>query len=127
MSRSSGVSGQLLALFMANSGGAWDNAKKEIEGELCDLEANTGKGSDRHKDCVIGDTVGDPLKDTAGPSLNPMIKVVNLVSLLIAPLILSVGRQGGTMQVVAYVLNGFFLLVVAVAVILSKREPKFAI
>jgi hypothetical protein len=55
-----------------------------------------------------------------------MIKVVNLVSLLIAPLILSVAQQGGTMQVVAYVLNGFFLLVVAVAVILSKREPQFA-
>jgi K(+)-stimulated pyrophosphate-energized sodium pump len=121
------VTGQLLAVFMANSGGAWDNAKKEIEGEFCDLEANTGKGSDRHKACVIGDTVGDPLKDTAGPSLNPMIKVVNLVSLLIAPLILSVAKQGGTMQVVAYVLNGLFLLVVAAAVILSKREAEFVV
>jgi K(+)-stimulated pyrophosphate-energized sodium pump len=119
------VTGQLLAVFMANAGGAWDNAKKEIESEFCDLEANTGKGSDRHKACVIGDTVGDPLKDTAGPSLNPMIKVVNLVSLLIAPLILSVAKQGGTMQIVAYALNFLFLLVVVVAIILSKREAEF--
>jgi K(+)-stimulated pyrophosphate-energized sodium pump len=118
------VTAQLLAVFMANSGGAWDNAKKEIEMETSDPEANTGKGSERHKASVIGDTVGDPLKDTAGPSLNPMIKVVNLVSLLLAPLILSVAEQGGMVQVAAYALNGFFLLVVAVAVIRSKREPK---
>jgi K(+)-stimulated pyrophosphate-energized sodium pump len=81
------LSGQLLAVFMANSGGAWDNAKKSIEDEPRDLKANTGKGSERHKASVVGDTVGDPLKDTAGPALNPMIKVVNLVSLLIAPLL----------------------------------------
>jgi K(+)-stimulated pyrophosphate-energized sodium pump len=81
--------GQLLAVFMSNAGGAWDNAKKAIEDEPRDLEANTGKGSERHKAGVVGDTVGDPLKDTAGPALNPMIKVVNLVSLLIAPLIVS--------------------------------------
>jgi K(+)-stimulated pyrophosphate-energized sodium pump len=81
------LSGQLLAVFMANAGGAWDNAKKSIEDEPRDLKANTGKGSDRHKASVVGDTVGDPLKDTAGPALNPMIKVVNLVSLIAAPII----------------------------------------
>jgi K(+)-stimulated pyrophosphate-energized sodium pump len=81
------VCGQLLAVFMSNAGGAWDNAKKLIEDEPRNLAANTGKGSERHKASVVGDTVGDPLKDTAGPALNPMIKVVNLVSLLIAPII----------------------------------------
>ncbi len=83
------LSGQLLAVFMANAGGAWDNAKKAIEDEPRDLVANTGKGSERHKAGVVGDTVGDPLKDTAGPALNPMIKVVNLVSLLAAPILVN--------------------------------------
>ena len=81
------LSGQLLAVFMANSGGASDNAKKTIEDEPRNIKENTGKGCERHKAGVVGDTVGDPLKDTAGPALNPMIKVVNLVSLLIAPLL----------------------------------------
>jgi K(+)-stimulated pyrophosphate-energized sodium pump len=81
------LSGQLLAVFMANAGGAWDNAKKSIEDEPRDLVNNTGKGSERHKAGVVGDTVGDPLKDTAGPALNPMIKVANLVSLIAAPII----------------------------------------
>jgi K(+)-stimulated pyrophosphate-energized sodium pump len=81
------LSGQLLAVFMSNAGGAWDNAKKSIEDEPRDLVANTGKGSERHKAGVVGDTVGDPLKDTAGPALNPMIKVVNMVSPLAAPII----------------------------------------
>jgi K(+)-stimulated pyrophosphate-energized sodium pump len=81
------LSGQLLAVFMSNAGGAWDNAKKSIEDEPRNLAANTGKGSERHKASVVGDTVGDPLKDTAGPALNPMIKVANLVSLLAAPII----------------------------------------
>jgi K(+)-stimulated pyrophosphate-energized sodium pump len=85
------LSGQMLAVFMANSGGAWDNAKKSIEDEPRDLEANAGKGSERHKASVVGDTVGDPLKDTAGPALNPMIKVVNLVSLIAAPIIVEYG------------------------------------
>jgi len=78
------LSGQLLAVFMATSGGAWDNAKKTIEDGLYG-----GKGSDAHKASVIGDTVGDPLKDTSGPALNPMIKVINLVSLIAAPVLIS--------------------------------------
>jgi K(+)-stimulated pyrophosphate-energized sodium pump len=81
------LSGQLLAVFLSNAGGAWDNAKKSIEDEPRDLVKNTGKGSERHKAGVVGDTVGDPMKDTAGPALNPMIKVANLVSLLAAPII----------------------------------------
>ncbi len=84
------VSGQLLAVFMSNAGGAWDNAKKSIEDEPRNVAANTGKGSERHKAAVVGDTVGDPLKDTAGPALNPMIKVVNMVSLLAAPILVTV-------------------------------------
>ncbi|UCE15117.1 MAG: sodium-translocating pyrophosphatase [Candidatus Heimdallarchaeota archaeon] len=81
------ASGQLLAVFMANAGGAWDNAKKAVEDEPRDIERNMGKGSERHKAGVVGDTVGDPLKDTAGPAVNPMIKVVNLISLILAPLL----------------------------------------
>ncbi len=93
------LSGQLLAVFMANTGGAWDNAKKAIEDEPRNLAKNTGKGSERHKAGVVGDTVGDPLKDTAGPALNPMIKVANLVSLIAAPLIVSL-RLGNPIVIV---------------------------
>jgi len=98
------LSGQLLAVFMANAGGAWDNAKKAIEDESRDLEANTGKGSERHKAGVVGDTVGDPLKDTAGPALNPMIKVVNLISLIAAPVIVKYSDLGAIGWIVVILL-----------------------
>lgn len=98
------LSGQLLAVFMANSGGAWDNAKKTIEDEPRNLDENTGKGSERHKAGVVGDTVGDPLKDTAGPALNPMIKVVNLVSLIAAPVIVRYQELGVIGWIVVVVL-----------------------
>lgn len=96
------LSGQLLAVFMSNTGGAWDNAKKTIEDEVSDPANNLGKGSERHKASIVGDTVGDPLKDTAGPALNPMIKVVNIVSLIIAPII--VRYQGISVTTVIIVL-----------------------
>jgi len=88
------VSGQLLAVYLNNAGGAWDNAKKLIEDEPIDIANNTGKGSERHKASVVGDTVGDPFKDTAGPALNPMIKVVNLVALIFAPIIVTYKTLG---------------------------------
>jgi K(+)-stimulated pyrophosphate-energized sodium pump len=87
------LSGQLLAVYMANAGGAWDNAKKSIEDEPRNIAENTGKGSERHKAGVCGDTVGDPLKDTAGPALNPMIKVANLVSLIGAPILVKYSKM----------------------------------
>jgi K(+)-stimulated pyrophosphate-energized sodium pump len=87
------LSGQLLAVFMANAGGAWDNAKKTIEDEP--RTSLTGKGSEKHKASVTGDTVGDPLKDTAGPAINPLIKVMNMVSLLVLTLVLTYNVQTG--------------------------------
>lgn len=112
------LSGQLLAVFMANTGGAWDNAKKSIEDEPRNLEANTGKGSERHKAGVVGDTVGDPLKDTAGPALNPMIKVVNLVSLIMAPIIVKYSHS----PVVSYLIAAVLLVAVGWAILRSKKR-----
>ncbi|MFW9925598.1 MAG: sodium-translocating pyrophosphatase [Candidatus Thorarchaeota archaeon] len=108
------VSGQLLAVFMSNTGGAWDNAKKAIEDEPCDIEHNTGKGSERHKCGVVGDTIGDPLKDTAGPALNPMIKVVNLLALILAPLLVqfTFGADFTTNVILVGVLFLMFMLTV---------------
>jgi len=98
------LTGQLLAVFMSNAGGAWDNAKKMVEAR----EVN-GKGSDEHKATVVGDTVGDPLKDTAGPALNPLIKVMNLVALLAAPVIISI--KGFGLLYWAIVIVGFGIVI----------------
>ena len=114
------VSGQLLAVFMNNAGGAWDNAKKLIEDEPRNPAENTGKGSERHKASVVGDTVGDPMKDTSGPALNPMIKVVNLVSVIIAPVVVQYRNLG---------VGGWILVLVLVGVLAwaiwqsKKRAP----
>jgi K(+)-stimulated pyrophosphate-energized sodium pump len=107
------LSGQLLAVFMSNAGGAWDNAKKIIEDGLYG-----GKGSEAHKAAVVGDTVGDPLKDTAGPALNPMIKVINLVSLLIAPMILANKTLSWPLAVAMFICLG----VIIAAIWISKRD-----
>ncbi|MBN8581983.1 MAG: sodium-translocating pyrophosphatase [Anaerolineae bacterium] len=114
------VSGQLLAVFLNNSGGAWDNAKKLIEDEPKDPAKNLGKGSERHKAGVVGDTVGDPFKDTAGPALNPMIKVVNLVAVIIAPIVVQYqGLNWGTGLIAAALLG-----VLAWAVMRSKAPAQ---
>src|SRR5262249_29811407 len=111
------LTGQLMAVFQANAGGAWDNAKKYIE------EGNFGgKHSEPHKAAVVGDTVGDPLKDTAGPALNPMIKVINLVSLIIAPIIVT-ARLGG-LSVVLIVAMVVCLALLTWAIWQSKRESE---
>ncbi len=110
------LSGQLLAVFMNNSGGAWDNAKKMIEDEPREPENNLGKGSERHKAGIVGDTVGDPFKDTAGPALNPMIKVVNLVALIVAPVIVQYKSLG---------FAGWLVVLLLVAILYwSIRESK---
>jgi K(+)-stimulated pyrophosphate-energized sodium pump len=111
------VSGQLLAVYMNNAGGAWDNAKKTIEDEDVDVSNNRGKGSERHKAAIVGDTVGDPMKDTAGPALNPMIKVVNLVSLIIAPIIV----QYTSLGLVGWVIIGILVAILVWSISKSKQ------
>ena len=106
------VSGQLMAVLLANSGGAWDNAKKKIEDGMFG-----GKGTDQHKASVIGDTVGDPFKDTAGPALNPLIKVMNLVGVLIAAVVVNTSGNGLVRGVVVVVMAGLL----AGAILFSKR------
>jgi K(+)-stimulated pyrophosphate-energized sodium pump len=107
------LTGQLMANFLSNSGGAWDNAKKFIEDGHYG-----GKGSDAHKAAVIGDTIGDPFKDTAGPALNPLIKVMNLVSLLILPAVINLQDNDGA----RYAIAAAALVVLVVAILFSKRS-----
>jgi K(+)-stimulated pyrophosphate-energized sodium pump len=109
--------GTLMAVFLANAGGAWDNAKKLVEDGH-----HGGKGSLAHEATIIGDTVGDPFKDTAGPSINPLIKVMNLVSLLIASAIVSMSvgdDQNDPLRIViALVAAG----IIVTAIVVSKRR-----
>ena len=118
------VSGQLLAVFLNNSGGAWDNAKKLIEDEPKEPENNLGKGSERHKAGVVGDTVGDPFKDTAGPALNPMIKVVNLVAVIIAPIVVQYEGVTGGALVAVWIVALALVGVLGWAVVQSKKPAQ---
>ncbi|HQY86882.1 MAG TPA: sodium/proton-translocating pyrophosphatase, partial [Ilumatobacteraceae bacterium] len=106
--------GQLMANYLSNAGGAWDNAKKYIEDGH-----HGGKGSDPYRAAVIADTVGDPFKDTAGPALNPLIKVMNLVSLLILPAVISLRDNDGARFSIA----AAALVVLIGAVVFSSRQP----
>ena len=112
------AAGVLMAVFLSNSGGAWDNAKKFVE------DGNFGgKGSSAHEATVIGDTVGDPFKDTAGPAINPLIKVMNLVALLIAPAIVGLSLGTDANSGLRIGISLFAVLVIVIAVVISKRRP----
>ncbi|MHA2337151.1 MAG: sodium-translocating pyrophosphatase [Candidatus Hodarchaeales archaeon] len=116
------LAGQLMAVFQANAGGAWDNAKKTIEDGIYG-----GKRSEAHKASVIGDTVGDPLKDTSGPALNPMIKVVNLVSIIILPLVLelSILPLEDPVRLGAFGVAILFLLISLAAFFYSSKQEGY--
>ncbi len=109
--------GTLMAVFLANSGGAWDNAKKLVEDGH-----HGGKGSLAHEATIIGDTVGDPFKDTAGPAINPLIKVMNLVSLLIASAVVSMGVGQDQNDALRIVIALAAVAAIAVAIYVSKRR-----
>ncbi|QIX28225.1 sodium-translocating pyrophosphatase [Nocardioides sp. JQ2195] len=110
--------GTLMAVFLANAGGAWDNAKKLVE------DGNHGgKGSDAHEATIIGDTVGDPFKDTAGPAINPLIKVMNLVSLLIASAVVSMSVGEDKNDAMRITIALVAVAIIAVAVYIAKRRP----
>jgi K(+)-stimulated pyrophosphate-energized sodium pump len=110
--------GLLMAVFLANAGGAWDNAKKLVE------DGNHGgKGSPAHEATIIGDTVGDPFKDTAGPAINPLLKVMNLVALLIVPLIVKYSYGDDANDALRYSVAGVAAVIIAIAVYVSKRRP----
>ena len=112
------ATGVLMAVFLSNSGGAWDNAKKFVE------DGNFGgKNSEAHSATVIGDTVGDPFKDTAGPAINPLIKVMNLVALLVAPAVVTLSIGDGANPAVRWGIAIVAAAIVIVAVVISKRRP----
>jgi K(+)-stimulated pyrophosphate-energized sodium pump len=111
------VTGTLMAVFLANSGGSWDNAKKLVEDGH-----HGGKGSDAHSATVIGDTVGDPFKDTAGPAMNPLIKVMNLVSVLIAPAVVGVSVGSGANVTLRVGIALVVALLIVGAVVISTRR-----
>jgi K(+)-stimulated pyrophosphate-energized sodium pump len=110
--------GTLMAIFLANSGGAWDNAKKLVEDGH-----HGGKGSDAHAATVIGDTVGDPFKDTAGPAINPLIKVMNLVSLLIASAVVSMSAGDNQHDAARIAIALVAVAIITIAVYISKQRP----
>ena len=112
------ATGVLMAVFLSNSGGAWDNAKKFIE------DGNYGgKGSPAHEATVIGDTVGDPFKDTAGPAINPLIKVMNLVALLVAPAVVSLSIGAGANTGLRWTIAIVAVAIIVTSVVISKRRP----
>ena len=111
------ATGTLMAVFLANSGGSWDNAKKLVEDG-----SFGGKGSEAHAATVIGDTVGDPFKDTAGPAINPLIKVMNLVSVLIAPAIVTMAIGADANTGLRLGIAGGAVLVIVASVAFSKRK-----
>ena len=109
------ATGTLMAVFLANSGGAWDNAKKMVEDGH-----HGGKHSDAHAATVVGDTVGDPFKDTAGPAINPLIKVMNLVGLLITPLVVKLSLE--SKQSTLYVISAVAVFIIVGGLVHNRRN-----